>query len=117
MEGEQRGNFPEPFGLFELDDHGIVRYSRPANGSCLADEERPFVGQDFFEAAAFENRNDLKQHFKSFIQGRLGSDRFIFDCRFADEIVRTEVKMARAFRTELFPPECVVMLDIRSTDR
>jgi hypothetical protein len=100
------------FGIFELDDSGIVRYSKPTSVRSAADDGPPLVGRDFFELVGFRNGVDLKRHFKRFIESRRAADKFTFDCLFADEKVSAKVMMTRVFRTDFFPPEGAVMLEI-----
>jgi hypothetical protein len=99
-------------GFFELDDSGKVRYSRTAipqgeDGPCT------LLGQDFFELAPLNNRDELKRLFRRFIDSRQAEDSFPFDCLINDDAVRTRVTFTRAFETDLFPPESIVMLSIR----
>ncbi|HYJ90021.1 MAG TPA: hypothetical protein VEV84_01820 [Pyrinomonadaceae bacterium] len=102
------------FGFFELDDRGIVRYSRARTDAVGGDSS--LIGQNFFELAGFENRKDLRRHFRRFIESEQAADIFTFDCFFNQAIVRAKVTMTRAFQTEAFPPEKIVMLDIREID-
>ena len=101
------------FGFFELDDSGIVRYSRPTRAAESDDDA--VVGEDFFELATFQNRDDLRRRFKRFVESHDAANSFIFDCFFNNSVVRTKVMLTRAFQTEYFPPERIVMLDIRES--
>ena len=102
-------------GFFELDDVGVIRYSssaaRPAGVDCS------LVGENFFETADLKNRDELHRHFRQFIASRDAADSFPFDCLFEDVIVHTKVTLTRAFQTELFPPEGIVMLSIRESEQ
>jgi hypothetical protein len=100
------------FGFFELDDRGIVQYHRPR---ADADGRWP-VGEDFFEFAPCRNRDDLKRHFRKFVQTDRAAHSFTFDCFFDVATVKAKVTMTRAFQTEDFPPEKLVMLDIREVE-
>ena len=99
------------FGLFELDDDGNVRYSR----SHAAGEGDPIVGQNFFDLFDMENSHGLRRHFKRFIESHDAADTFTFDCTFDENIVKAKVTMTRAFQTEDFPPESIVMVDIKES--
>lgn len=102
------------FGFFELDDDGTVRYSRPRTDAT--DENSSIVGQNFFESAGFANCDDLRRHFRRFIEADHAAESFIFDCFFEHAVARTKVTLTRAFETDDFPPEKIVMLDIREID-
>lgn len=101
-------------GFYELDDSGIVKYSRTGN-SADGVTEHSIIGQDFFELAAFRNSGDLKRLFRRFVESREAADSFPFDCCFDNTVVHTKVTLTRAFQTELFPPESIVMLSIRES--
>jgi len=101
------------FGLFELDDSGVVRYSRPNRPAQTAGMETSLVGHNFFEEIGFENSSDLRRHFKRFVDSRQAADSFTFDCLFDSEIVTARVMMTRAYETEYCPPSEIVMMDIR----
>jgi hypothetical protein len=102
------------FGFFELDDSGIVRYSRPISGRRVADDGAQLIGHNFFEQVGLQNGDDLKRYFRRFIHSHRAADSFTFDCLFSDEVVKARIVMTRAFQTEHFPPEGIVLMDIRS---
>jgi len=99
-------------GFFELDDSGTVRYSRTSIPQG-EDGKGHLLGQDFFELAPLNNRDELKRLFRRFIDSRQAEDSFPFDCFIDEQAVRTKVTFTRAFETDLFPPESIVMLSIR----
>jgi hypothetical protein len=99
----------EIFGLFELDDAGNVRYSRSHTGGDL----RSMIGQNFFELFDTENGHGLRRHFRRFIESHEAANSFTFDCQYNEAVVRAKVVMTRAFQTDDYPPESIVMLDIR----
>ena len=101
----------EIFGLFELDDAGNVRYSRSHTGGDL----RSMIGQNFFDLFDIQNSHDLRRHFKQFIDSHDAAKSFEFDCSHDETIVKAKVVMTRAFQTDDFPPESIVMLDIRQS--
>jgi len=101
----------EMFGFFELDEHGIVQYSRPRTDA--SDGGNSLIGQNFFEYVGCLNRDDLKRHFRKFVETNRAADSFTFDCFFDLATVKAKVTMTRAFQTDEFPPEKIVMLDIR----
>ena len=103
------------FGFFELDDDGTVRYSRPRTDA--PDDGASLVGQNFFEFAGFANCDDLRRHFRRFVEADHAAESFIFDCFFEHVVARTKVTLTRAFETDDFPPEKIVMLDIREIER
>ena len=102
-------------GFFELDDSGVIRYSSTA--AQPAGTDGSLIGENFFESAAFKNRDELRRHFRRFLASRDAADSFPFDCLFEDVIVHTKVTLTRAFQTEYFPPESIVMLSIRESEQ
>ena len=102
------------FGFFELDDDGNVRYSRTRSGET--DQGASLVGQNFFELAGFANCDDLRRHFRRFVENDHAAESFVFDCFFDEAVARTKVTLTRAFQTDDFPPEKIVMLDIREIE-
>jgi hypothetical protein len=102
-------------GFFELDEAGMVRFSSTV-GTRPGEESRPDIGEDFFEYAAFQNREDLRRIFRGFVESREPADSFLFDCFFDNLVVHTKVTFTRAYQTELFPPEGIVMLSIRESE-
>jgi hypothetical protein len=102
-------------GFFELDDAGVIRYSSTAGKP--ADGDNSLVGENFFESAAFKNRDELRRHFRQFLASHEAADSFPFDCLFEDVIVHTKVTLTRAFQTEYFPAESIVMLSIRESEQ
>jgi hypothetical protein len=99
----------EIFGLFELDDDGNVRYSRSHTGG----DHASMIGQNFFDLFDIENGCNLRRHFKRFIESHEAANSFTFDCTYNEAVIKAKVVMTRAFQTEDFPPESIVMLDIR----
>jgi hypothetical protein len=102
-------------GFFELDDTGVIRYSSTAGKPVGGDGS--LIGENFFESAEFKNRDELRRHFRRFIASHEAADSFPFDCLFEDVIVHTKVTLTRAFQTEFFPPESIVMLSIRESEQ
>ena len=102
-------------GFFELDDSGKIKYSRTGI-SPDGVTEHSIIGQDFFELAAFRNSGELKRLFRRFVESREAADSFPFDCCFDNTVMHTKVTLTRAFQTELFPPESIVMLSIRESE-
>ena len=101
-------------GFFELDDSGNIRYSRTANQTQGAGDD-PIIGQNFFELDALTNRTELKRLFRRFVESRDAADSFTFDCLFHNSVVHTKITLTRAFQTEFFPPESIVMLSIKES--
>ena len=98
----------EIFGLFELDDNGNVRYSRLHAGG----DHDSMIGQNFFELF---DTHDLRRHFKRFVESHEAANSFTFDCPYNEAVIKARVVMTRAFQTGDFPPESIVMLDIRQS--
>jgi hypothetical protein len=98
-------------GFFELDDGGVIRYHRSTSAS--GSENDIAIGQDFFDYACLQNSEELKRRFRRFIDSREAADSFLFDCLIDDAVIHTKVTFTRAFNTDLFPPEGIVMLSIR----
>jgi hypothetical protein len=104
-------------GFFELDESGTVRFSS-TNGTSATDRDRnELVGQNFFESTALRNRDELRRHFRRFIESREAADSFAFDCCLDNSVIHTKVTLTRAFQTEFFPPENIVMLSIRESSK
>ena len=102
-------------GFYELDEAGVVRYSSGLSSGGA--DQSPAVGQDFFECAAFRNRDELKRLFKRFLDSRDAADSFPFDCLLDNSSLHTKVTLTRAYQTESFPPESIVMLSITENAR
>ena len=102
------------FGLYELSKEGTVLYSRARSESGLKDPTGDVIGRDFFrEIAQFNNIDDLRRHFRSFLTGSQPVDTFLFDCLFETEVVRTKIFMARAYETDYDHAGGIVIMDIR----
>ena len=98
-------------GFFELDDDGVIRYCRPAASTDGAVDSA--IGEDFFEHTRLQNRDELMRRFHQFLSSRDGADSFPFDCMFENGVVHTRITFTRAFKTDSFPPEGMVMISIR----
>lgn len=104
----------EMFGLYELDDSGNVLYSRMHDRQHLAGSNGRAVGQNFFlEVAKFENREDLRQHFRRFVAGTSPADNFKFECLFGSRTVRTRIFMTRGHESDSERTAGIVIMDIR----
>jgi len=103
-------------GFFELDDSGMVRYSSTVGTSTgSGGSPSAIIGQNFFESAGFRNRDELRRHFRRFVESREAADSFAFDCCLESSTIHTKVTLTRAFQTDFFPPESIVMLSIRES--
>jgi len=103
-------------GFFELDDSGTVRYSSTVGSATgYGGRSSAIIGQNFFESIGFQNRDELRRHFRRFIESREAADSFSFDFWLDSSIIHTKVTLTRAFQTEFFPPEGIVMLSIRES--
>lgn len=104
----------EMFGLFELDDSGKVLYSRMYDRQDRGGAEGNAVGRNFFqEVAEFENRDDLRQHFRKFLAGTTPADSFRFECMFGDRTVRAKIFMTRGHESDSDRTAGIVIMDIR----
>jgi len=102
------------FGLFELDDSGNVLYSRAHQPERRYSDSASSVGLDFFrEVATFENRDDLRNHFRRFIASRNPADNFRFDCLFGEQTVTTRISMIRGHEGDAGHTSGIVIMDIR----
>jgi hypothetical protein len=99
-------------GFFELDESGLIRFS--SSISKPIDNDPP-LGQDFFEIAGFRNGPELRRRFRRFLDSREAAESFSFDCFLHDSVLHTQVTMTRAFTTEMFPPQGIVMLSIKES--
>lgn len=104
-------------GFFELDDSGTVRFSSSIGIPTNSDSPVAMIGQNFFESAGFKNRDELRRLFRKFVDGRDAADSFSFDCFLGSSVIHTKVTLTRAFQTEFFPAESIVMLSIRESSR
>jgi hypothetical protein len=104
----------EVFGLFELDDAGNVLYSRAHQPERRDSDSAAAIGQDFFrEVAKFENREDLRNHFRRFVASRSPADNFRFECLFGDRRIRTRISMIRGHESDAVHTSGIVIMDIR----
>lgn len=104
----------EMFGLFELDDSGNVLYSRAHPIERRDSPASSTVGQDFFrEVAKFENREDLRSHFRQFVASRSPADNFKFDCVFGQRTVKARISMIRGHEADAEHYADIVIMDIR----
>ena len=104
----------EMFGLFELDDSGNVLYSRAHPIGRRDSAASSTVGQNFFrEVAKFENREDLRSHFRQFIASRSPADNFKFDCVFGQRTVKARISMIRGHEADAEHSADIVIMDIR----
>jgi hypothetical protein len=104
-------------GFFELDDSGMVRFSSSLGTITPVNEANNMIGQNFFDSAGFRNRDELRRHFQRFVASRDAADSFAFDCCLGSSVIHTKVTLTRAFQTEFFPPESIVMLSIRESSK
>lgn len=104
-------------GFFELDDSGTVRFSSSIGIPTNSDSPVAMIGQNFFESAGFKNRDELRRLFRKFVDSRDAADSFAFDCFLGSSVIHTKVTLTRAFQTEFFPAESIVMLSIRESSR
>ena len=108
----------EVFGLFELDDSGNVLYSRAHPIERRDSTASSAVGQNFFrEVAKFENREDLRSHFRQFVASRIPADNFRFDCVFGQRTVRARISMIRGHEADAEHSAGIVIMDIRHEDK
>jgi len=104
----------EMFGLFELDDSGNVLYSRAHPIERRDSTASSTVGQNFFrEVAKFENREDLRSHFRQFVASRSPADNFKFDCVFGQRTVKARISMIRGHEADAEHYADIVIMDIR----
>ena len=104
-------------GFFELDNSGTVRFSSTIGTISGGDNANAIIGQNFFELAGFMNRDELRRIFRRFVQSRDAADSFAFDCLLGTTVLHTKVTLTRAFQTEFFPSESIVMVSIRESSR
>ncbi len=105
----------EVFGLYELASDGTVLYSRARAGEVLREPTQGMVGRDFFrDVAGFENKEDLRHHFRRFIHGDQSVNAFTFDCLYGADVVKAKIFMTRAYESNDENAGTIVILDIRS---
>jgi hypothetical protein len=102
------------FGLFELSSDGTVLYSRANRSLQDGVSSIDMIGRDFFrEVAAFENKEDLRHHFRSFLVSSRPADSFGFDCDYGERSVRTKITMTRGHETADARTDSIVIMDIK----
>src|SRR5215469_16135655 len=104
-------------GFFELDNRGTVRFSSTIGVTAHPIDGDSIIGQNFFESAGFRNRDELRRLFRKFVESREAADSFPFDCCLDNSIIHTKVTLTRAFQTEFYPAESIVMLSIRESSK
>lgn len=102
-------------GLFELKYDGTIIYSRFRQNNQLVNSNSEMIGCNFFDdVAGIENIQDLRRIFNNFVKSNKFTDNFVFDCRFAHEVVRVRVMLVRAIENSYPNPSDIVILDIRN---
>jgi hypothetical protein len=82
--------------LFEIDDAGTILYCRIDNQRQLREELPVSNGRNFFdETLMFENIEELRQKFKSFVKGQVPTENFEFTFRAKNENTLARVKFLR----------------------
>lgn len=82
----------ELFGLFELDEAGMVLYSRIEPDGTGPD----MSGRNFYEEVApFENVAEFRRLVTDFAHGASPADSFKFDCQYEDCVHPINVLLAR----------------------
>lgn len=82
--------------FFEIDDTGTILYCRIDNRKQLGEESSESAGRNFFDdALIFENIEELRQKFKSFVKGQVPTENFEFTFRAKNENTPARVKFLR----------------------
>lgn len=81
--------------LFEIDDVGTILYCRIDNQTQFKDDLAAAVGQNFFDENLFENTEELRQRFRSFVKGNTPTENFEFNFRTKNENTLARVKFLR----------------------
>lgn len=104
----------ETFGLYELSGDGTVLYSRAVRSNYDGGEPHDIIGRDFFrEVAQFQNKEDLRHHFRSFLVSSRSADCFGFECEYGEGSVRTKITMTRGHETANDETASIVIMDIK----
>lgn len=102
------------FGLFELSGDGTVLYSRAGRSTYESGEPLDIIGRDFFrEVAQFDNKEDLRRQFRSFLVSSRPADSFGFECEYREMSVKTKITMTRGHETENHRTASIVIMDIK----
>lgn len=102
------------FGLYELSGDGTVLYSRAARLNFDGGEQHDIIGRDFFrDVAQFENKEDLRYHFRKFFVSSRSADSFGFECEFGEGSVQTKITMTRGHETANDGTASIVIMDIK----
>ena len=104
-------------GFFELDDSGTVRFSSTVANAASERAGDSIIGQNFFDSVGLRNRDELRRHFRRFVESREAADSFLFECCLGASVIHTKITLTRAFQTEFFPPESIVMLSIKESSK
>jgi hypothetical protein len=84
------------FGLFELNDEGMVLYSRIEPDGRTDISERALTGKNFFEEiVSFENMEEFRTRINRFNQSERQADNFIFTCLIDGDSLPVRVLLAR----------------------
>lgn len=82
-------------GLFEINDAGTVLYCRTTPEKIFS-EKSAAVGRNFFdEVAPFENMEELRWRFNSFIKSCALNENFSFNCRIKSQNIPAKVLLMR----------------------
>ena len=103
-------------GLFELDLCGTIICSRFRKSNVFIDMTSELSGKNLFdENNEFLNIKDFQRKFKNFVNGNQFGDNFIFNCKFAEEIIPVKVMMIRAYERNCLESANLIILDIRKS--
>lgn len=101
-------------GLFELDAAGTIMYSKVLADNFTFNQSKKFVGSNFFDdLVQFDNVEDFRNRFRSFLQSADPIDKFNFTCHFNQSPVELKVMLTYVHEREYNGNSKLVIVDIR----
>lgn len=100
--------------VFELNNEGTVLYFRNSANSFSGDTKKSPVGLNFFEMEFFENTQDLRRRFNSFLKGHDSVENFNFTLNVENHLLQTRVMLMRVIERSNNERAQSIIVDIRS---
>jgi hypothetical protein len=101
-------------GLFEINDAGTILYCRTGSGGISHKDSSSDVGRNFFyEVAPFENMEELRRRFNSFVNSRSTTANFTFSCLVKNTIIPARILLVRIVERSNSERDKTTIVDIR----
>lgn len=102
------------FGIYEMDESGMVFYYKGETRVSPNHSAPTIVGRNFFDdIAVFQNVSEFQRRFKNFIAGSHASDDFKFNFHLPEKVLEGRVKMMRVRERQNDKSNDLVIVDIR----